>query len=288
MGVNPASESTVTGAVSTRPWGAFRALVHKDLVLYLANRRALVMGLLAPIAIAAFFGYLFEPKRAAPSRIPVAISDLDGSALSKQLVAALAADSHIVLTELPEAESQPAVVQGRQRAAIVLPAGLGSQAPAALFGAGVRPQITIHYDPSQGMVLPVVNGLLSQHLMAAVGQVAMGGGAGSSDWMARLRDELQRDTQLPEERRRELHALFDGVARVQQMQAALMAPASGAAAPAAGGAATTAPAASGAAAASAAPASAAAPAAPAASPAPGLSQPFKTREVAAVGARGQP
>ena len=35
---------------------AFRALVRKDLVLYFSNRRALVMSILAPIVIAAFFG----------------------------------------------------------------------------------------------------------------------------------------------------------------------------------------------------------------------------------------
>ena len=163
----------------TAAWGAFRALVRKDLVLYLANRRALVMGLLAPIVIAAFFGYLFDTQRARPSRIPVAITDLDGSTLSKQLVAALKADASITLTELPEAAAAQAVVEGQQRAAIVLPAGLGAAAPGALFGAVARPEIVLRHDPSQSMVLPVVNGLLAQHLMAAVGQATFGGGAAS-------------------------------------------------------------------------------------------------------------
>ena len=163
----------------TAAWGAFRALVRKDLVLYLASRRALVMGLLAPIVIAAFFGYLFDTQRARPSRIPVAITDLDGSTLSKQLVAALKADASITLTELPEAAAAQAVVEGQQRAAIVLPAGLGAAAPGALFGAVARPEIVLRHDPSQSMVLPVVNGLLAQHLMAAVGQATFGGGAAS-------------------------------------------------------------------------------------------------------------
>ena len=60
-------------------FGAFLALVRTDLVLYLSNRRALVMGLLAPIFIAAFFGYLFDSKQAKVSRIPVAITDLDAA-----------------------------------------------------------------------------------------------------------------------------------------------------------------------------------------------------------------
>lgn len=169
-----------TDTRSDRPaagrWGAFSALVHKDLVLTLGNRRALVMGLAAPIVIAAFFGTLFDSKRAAPSRIPVVVTDLDRSALSQGLVAALKADATVTLTEGPEAEAVQAVLQGGQRAAIVLPAGLGKAAPGALFGAHARPEITLHYDPSQAMVLPIVKGLLAQHLMAQVGQATFGGG----------------------------------------------------------------------------------------------------------------
>ena len=244
---------------SSAAWGAFVALVRKDLVLYLANRRALVMGLVAPIVIAAFFGYLFDTKRAAPSRIPVAVVDLDGSALSKQLVAALRADSSIALTELPEADAATAaVLQGQQRAAIVLPAGLGEHAPGARFGASAKPEITLHYDPSQGMALPVVKGLLAQHLMAAVGQTVMGGGAGSTDWLTRLRGDLQANGGMPDERRRDLQALLDSVAKVQHLQAI--------------DAAATA--------ASAAPAHAAS--------APGFSMPFTTRELAATAKQDQP
>ncbi len=241
---------------SSPAWGAFAALVRKDLVLYLANRRALLMGLIAPIVIAAFFGYLFDTKRAAPSRIPIAVSDQDGSALSKQLVAALRADSSIVLTEMPAAEAAAAVLQGEQRAAIVLPAGLGAHAPGALFGADTKPEITLHYDPSQGMMLPMVNGLLAQHLMAAVGQTAMGGGAGSADWLTRMRSDTQAATGMPDERRRDLQNLFDSVAKVQLQPA----PAS--------------PAASGV------PAQAAS--------APGFNLPFTTRTIAATARHDQP
>ena len=253
------------GAASVTPnpslaWGAFAAQVRKDLVLYLANRRALLMGLVAPIVIAAFFGYLFETQRAAPSRIPVAVIDLDGSALSKQLVAALRADNTIVLTELPAAEAAASVLQGQQRAAIVLPAGLGERAPGALFGVGTKPEITLHYDPSQGMVLPLVHGLLAQHLMAAAGQSVMGGGTGSTDWLARMRSGLQANPGLPDERRRDLQALLDSVAKVQQ--------------PPTAAAATAATAASGA------PAQAAS--------TPGFSMPLTTRELAATAKQDQP
>ena len=51
---------------------AFRALVRKDLVLYFSNRRALVMSILAPIVIAAFFGAIFGSGMNKPTRIPIA------------------------------------------------------------------------------------------------------------------------------------------------------------------------------------------------------------------------
>jgi ABC-2 type transport system permease protein len=38
---------------------AIRALVRNDLRLYATDRRALVVGVLVPILIAAFFGYVF-------------------------------------------------------------------------------------------------------------------------------------------------------------------------------------------------------------------------------------
>ena len=38
---------------------AFIALVRKDLILYLSDRRALLMHLVLPIVIAAFFGSVF-------------------------------------------------------------------------------------------------------------------------------------------------------------------------------------------------------------------------------------
>ena len=238
-----AASPAATPGHPARPtlWVAFVALVRKDLVLYLSNRRALIMGLLAPVFIAAFFGYLFDSKQAKVSRIPVAITDLDGSALSRQVVAALQADTSLSLSQLPEAEARQAVVKGQQRAAIVLPAGLGQAVPGALFGGQAKPQITIHHDPSQQMVLPMVNGLLAQHLMAAVGGGLFGGaaqGAGGGSWIASLRRDVAQGNGLDEARRRDLLAMFDSVAKVQapavSASASASAPATGASAPAAG------------------------------------------------------
>ena len=215
----------------------FVALVRKDLRLHFANRRAVVMGILAPIAIAAFFGLLFDTRAQAPSAIPVAVADLDHSALSARIVAALGADSAITLAQMPEDAARAAVTEGKLRAAIVLPQGLADAAPGALFGFGTRPVITVVYDPSQAAALAVVRGLLTQHVMTPVSQSVFGGQDASARqaWLAPLRRGLAEGSMLDASRRRELQALFDSVERVQQAAPSAPAASGVAAAASAGG-----------------------------------------------------
>ena len=84
---------------------ALKALIKKDLVLYFSNRRALLMSIAAPIAIAAFFGAVFGSGGEKPTRVPIAVVDADGSALSKAVVAALQGDTTFEVRELAEPEA---------------------------------------------------------------------------------------------------------------------------------------------------------------------------------------
>jgi len=151
------------------------ALVRKDLKLYFSNRRALTITLAAPILIAAFFGAVMGGPPKKPTRVPVAVVDLDKSPVSREIVSAMRADSTFELQELPEPEALALVREGKARAAVVVPAGFGEAAPRALFaGGGPKPGIAIHYDPSQAMALAMVRGLLAEHVMKAVSLAAMG------------------------------------------------------------------------------------------------------------------
>jgi ABC-2 type transport system permease protein len=102
----------------------------------------------------------------------VVLTDLDQSELSARIVANLRGDSALRLSEASAAEARAQVRAGKQRAAVLLPAGFGAQASRALFGAAAKPQVVVFYDPSQAMVLPMVKGLLAQHVMQPVGQSA--------------------------------------------------------------------------------------------------------------------
>ena len=154
---------------------AFTALVRKDLLLHFSNRRAVIMSIVAPILIAAFFGSLFGDKGAKPANIPVAVTDLDRSEVSARVVAALHADTTLTVSDAPASEALAQVRAGTLRAAVVLPAGFGDQARAALFMGARKPEVVLHYDPSQATVLPLVRGLLAQHVMSAMARSASTG-----------------------------------------------------------------------------------------------------------------
>ena len=191
---------------------ALLALVRKDLVLYFSDRRALIMSIVAPVLIAALFGALFGNSDNKPAQIGLALTDLDRSELSQQIVAALRADSSFAVVDATEAQATELVRAGKVPAALTLPAGFGSQAGQALFGIGAKPEVVLRYDPSQAMALQVVRGMLAQHVMQHVTRAAL---SADGPVFAELRERALQSPGLPEARRREFGALFDDVARVQ-------------------------------------------------------------------------
>ena len=195
---------------------ALLALVRTDLFLHFSNRRSVILSIVAPILIAAFFGSLFGSGSGKPANIPIAIADLDRSPLSAQIVAAMRADSALRVVETGEADALAKVQAGEQRAAVVLPAGFGAQAQRSLFGGADKPVIVLHHDPSQSMVLPLVRGLLSQHVMEHVTQSTF---SNAAPLMKSMRDQLMTDPQMPAERRTDLATMFDSIARVQALPA---------------------------------------------------------------------
>jgi ABC-2 type transport system permease protein len=173
---------------------AFLALVRKDLILFLSDRRALLVNLVLPLVIASFFGYLFGGSGAAKtSAIDVALVQQDGGEVGAKIAAALKADASLHITPMDAAQARAAVAKGSQKAAIVIPAGFGDEAGAALFGAGRKPSIEVLYDPSQQAVLAMVKGLLTQQVMQVVSAEMFGGKTGQAFTDKRMK-ELEQAT----------------------------------------------------------------------------------------------
>jgi ABC-2 type transport system permease protein len=192
---------------------AFFALIRKDLILFLSDRRALAISLALPIVIAAFFGSLFGGG-AKTSAIDVALVQQDGSEIGNKIAAGLKADPNLHITPLSMTDAEKAVRKGEQKVAIVLPAGFGDAAGAALFGSGQKPAIALLYDPSQPAVLAMVKGMLTQQVMSTVSAEMFGGKAGQEMTDRSLRQLDEKAKTDPDSR-----VLRDMLASVQKYQA---------------------------------------------------------------------
>src|SRR5271170_5359512 len=109
---------------------AFRALVRKNLAIFIRDRRALVVSVLTPIVVAAFFGFLFGGTGAGGngiSRMSVGITDLDDSLLTQAVLDSLGKDASLETQVLPEEQARQLVRSGKLRAAVVFPAGFEAQ-----------------------------------------------------------------------------------------------------------------------------------------------------------------
>ena len=148
---------------------AFIALVRKDLRIFFGDRRAVIMAFAAPILIGSFFGYVFGPKPAQEqSRVRVLVVDEDRSEVTRGL---LANEARVEAVEAGLAETRDAVRKGKAPVAVVVPKGFGEAAGQALFGAGVKPQIGVLFDPSHAVEASMVKGLLTGQMMQAVTRV---------------------------------------------------------------------------------------------------------------------
>ena len=158
---------------------AIVALIRNDLRLYFTDRRAVIVGVLVPILIAAFFGYVFGGVgKQETARIPIAVVDEDQSAVTRAIAADLAADKLLQVTALARAAAQAQVRSGRQNAAAVFPKGFGEQTTRALFSSRDKPQVELLVDPSQATGARVIEGLLAQYSMQEISREAFTGASG--------------------------------------------------------------------------------------------------------------
>lgn len=159
---------------------ALFALIRKDLILFINDRRALFITLLMPIVLAAFFGYIMGGSGVKESaKIELAVVVQDSHVISQKILAGLKAEPTLAVTEMSLDKAQELVRKGKLGAAVQLPQGFGEAAGAALFGAKAKPDLPLFYDPSQSAVLAMVKGMLTQHVMQSVSSEMFNGQAGN-------------------------------------------------------------------------------------------------------------
>jgi ABC-2 type transport system permease protein len=197
--------------------GALAALVRKDLQIFFTDRRAVVLTLAIPIAIASFFGSLFSgPGDQERARVAVAVVDQDESGVSKRLLAALGADTALAVSQPPIANARAGVQGGRLAVAVVIPAGFGAASVRAFLSQGEKAELQLLTDPSRSAEGSMVRGLLTGHVMQAVMQEAITGSEGRSV----VNDSLQSldSSGMPTEQRDLLRQLLQSAQALSRAQ----------------------------------------------------------------------
>jgi ABC-2 type transport system permease protein len=153
----------------------FLALVRKDLRLFLSDRRAVLMSVVAPIFIASFFGYIFGGGAGNQdnSPIPVLVSDQDGSAFSREIVNRLKAETSLDVKPSTPEDSRIAVRQGKATAAVLIPKNFSIDAGRAFLFGGAKPEIGILFDPSHSIEMRMLQGIMAGAVMETAGKQMM-------------------------------------------------------------------------------------------------------------------
>ena len=188
------------------------AMVRKDLQLFFSDRRAVIMSFVVPIAIASFFGSIFSGPgtHSEPARIAIAVLDHDGSAISRRIVAGLEGDRNLRVAQPAEDDARAAVKRGKTTVAVIVPPGFGDAAGRAFFGGTARPPLDLAYDPSHGIELAMVRGILTEHVVEAVSREMFGGEQGRR-YVEEELPRVQASPRLSDEQKRVLVDLLRSV-----------------------------------------------------------------------------
>jgi ABC-2 type transport system permease protein len=198
---------------------SFWALVRKDLQLFFHDRRAVVVSLLVPIVCGSFFGYLFggQGGKMETSRMPVMYVDQDGSDISRELQARLSADKSLEVRPSTLDEARTAVRKGKATAAVVIPKDFGADAGRAFFSGIKKPELGMLYDPSHGMELGMVQGILSGAVMQVVSKEMFTGKSGR-EMEKELLEEVGKDESIPPAEKKTLRDLLGSVQELNEEQ----------------------------------------------------------------------
>ena len=197
----------------------FRALVLKDLKLFFNNRKAVIVGLLVPIILASFFGYLFggQGGNAETSKVSVLVIDLDGSEISRGLIAQLGGDKNLDVKPSTLDAARETVRKGKATAAIVIPKDFGRDAGRALFTGANKPELGVLYDPSHNLELGMVKGILSGAVMQTVSKEMFTGNSGRETVNETLA-QVENNPRLSAEDRKALRDVLGGVRELNEQR----------------------------------------------------------------------
>ena len=149
----------------------------KDLRIFAADRKSMIITFAVPIVIASFFAFImsgFAGGAKPETKISVLVVNEDTDPLTAQMIEKLKASDMIAVEPSKRHDAEEAVKNGKKGVAVIFPKGFADQAKSALF-AGSPPKLEELYDPVKGTERQVVQGALMQTLMQEVSRAGMSG-----------------------------------------------------------------------------------------------------------------
>ncbi len=151
-------------------------LIRKDLRIFTADRRSVMISFLTPVILACFIGYLMGStgKSDQPKAVSVFVVDQDKSDFSKNLISRLKTGNALKVEEVDEPTAKTKVSGGDMALAIVIPAEFGVQAKMAMLKHTDQPSYRFLTDPSRSIEVAMAKGALMKSTMQALTQTVFG------------------------------------------------------------------------------------------------------------------
>ncbi len=138
-------------------------LARKDLRLFLADRRAVLLGFAVPIVLASIFGAIFQ--RPGPSgslaRLPLLLVVEDDSPLSRRIAGALESSDKLKTTRTDRRSALRRLAQQSSGVVLVLPDGFGRLLDLRR-GSAEPPRIELLYHPASALQSGLAEGLFTE------------------------------------------------------------------------------------------------------------------------------
>jgi len=144
------------------PWLVWE-LARKDLRLFLADWRGVLLCFAVPILLASAFGAVFHRQPGAETyRLRAAVVVEDDGPLARRVADALVASAHVEGRVLPLDEARAGLDAAASGVVFVLPQGFGDALRKAAAEGTAPPAVRILHRPGQGLEARLAEGLLTE------------------------------------------------------------------------------------------------------------------------------
>lgn len=146
-------------------------LTLKDLKLFFAEKRSVMLTFAVPIALITLFAFAFggvgqEKRKDRPTRVVVA--DEDQTEASKKIIAELDSSKELVVSRIASEQAEDVVKKGDEAAVLIFHKGVSDS-----LNAGKKPNIEFIYDAAKEAEVGILQGALIGKLMGIIGGKSM-------------------------------------------------------------------------------------------------------------------